>query len=87
MARFAPFTVLPGSEFSATLSGDGDADLYLRFGEGPTLELHDCRPYADDSDEVCELLVPDDQTQVYLAVRGRTRSSFRVDLAWLAPLQ
>ncbi|ACA84853.1 M4 family metallopeptidase [Shewanella woodyi] len=36
-----------------TSGGTGDADLYVRFGEAPTLADYDCRPYANGNEESC----------------------------------
>lgn len=49
---------LPAGEFTVTLAHTeanpgGDADLYVRVGEGPTMEEYDCRPWETGSDEVC----------------------------------
>jgi hypothetical protein len=38
--------------------GSGDADLYVRFGEPPTLDEYDCRPYNVGNDETCEFSGP-----------------------------
>ena len=48
---------LPTGSYRFTLSGGGDADLYVRVGEGPTSTLFDCRPYLYGSDEVCEVSI------------------------------
>ena len=37
------------------LSGDGDADLYVRKGTAPTTSAYDCRPYLWGSVEACTL--------------------------------
>ncbi|HYN00612.1 MAG TPA: PPC domain-containing protein, partial [Aestuariivirgaceae bacterium] len=33
--------------------GSGDADLYVRFGNQPSLSAFDCRPYVDGNNETC----------------------------------
>lgn len=35
------------------MTGDGDADLYTRFGDKPTEKEYDCRPYKSGSKEQC----------------------------------
>ena len=40
-----------------TIGGTGDADLYLRFGDKPTLSTWDCRPYRSGSSESCTVNV------------------------------
>ena len=42
--------------------GSGDADLYVRFGSLPTLELFDCRPYLVGNNESCTFAAPDEGT-------------------------
>ena len=34
---------------------DGDADLYVKFGDVPTTEDYDCRPFTESSDETCSI--------------------------------
>lgn len=38
-----------------TTGGSGDADLYVRFGQAPTLSVNDCAPYLDGNEESCAL--------------------------------
>ncbi|WP_333918539.1 S8 family peptidase [Vibrio crassostreae] len=40
-----------------TIGGTGDADLYLRFGNKPTLSTWDCRPYRSGNSETCTVNV------------------------------
>lgn len=49
--------------------GEGDADLYLRFGAEPTLNDYDCRPYLFGNQERCK--VPDArQGRYYVLIHG-----------------
>lgn len=41
-----------------TLGGTGDVDLYVKFGEKPTLDRYDCRPYKDGNYEECQIVRP-----------------------------
>lgn len=41
-----------------TSGGTGDADLYVRFGQAPTLTLFDCGSFAYGNNEVCEVPFP-----------------------------
>ncbi len=67
----APLSVKPGTLFRAQLTGTGDADLYVRFGDAPTLELFDCRPYLDQtSTETCTLDVPATASTAHVMVHG-----------------
>ena len=38
--------------------GTGDADLYVRFGTPPTVDLYDCRPFLTGNDETCSFPAP-----------------------------
>lgn len=38
--------------------GTGDADLYVRFGQEPTADAYDCRPYMANTDETCTFANP-----------------------------
>lgn len=65
------FSVKPGSIFKATLTGTGDADLYVRFGEAPTFEQFDCRPYLDQTtNETCTLDVPANASVAHVMLHG-----------------
>jgi predicted phage tail protein len=52
---------VPASAAQLTVAisgGTGDADLYVRYGEPPTLDRYDCRPFAGGSTESCQLNLP-----------------------------
>ncbi|WP_028672629.1 M4 family metallopeptidase [Saccharospirillum impatiens] len=49
--------------------GNGDADLYTRFGSEPTTSNYECRPWKDGNVESCAIATP--ETGVYhVMVRG-----------------
>ncbi|MGE0547952.1 MAG: PPC domain-containing protein [Kofleriaceae bacterium] len=48
-----PFEVGGGSFFEVFMTGNGDADLYVKRGQEPTEDVYDCRPYGGDSNETC----------------------------------
>ncbi|MCF3593958.1 PPC domain-containing protein [Rhodobacteraceae bacterium LMO-12] len=52
------FEVVPGTSFSAEMTGTGDPDLYVRFDNPVTLAGFDCRPYTEGADETCAFEVP-----------------------------
>ena len=52
--RFETPTLAPG-RYRFALSGNGDADLYVRTGDAPGLDLYDCRPYLTGSGEACDV--------------------------------
>jgi len=60
---------LEAGRYLFSMEGTGDADLYVRVGEGPTLELYDCRPFAVGSTERCEVDL-NTVTSVHLMVNG-----------------
>lgn len=51
------------------LGNSGDADLYVRKGEEPTLQDYDCRPYQSGSTEQCRVTT-DTDTMVHIMVRA-----------------
>lgn len=65
---------LPAGNYSFTLSGTGDADLYVRSGSPPTLSSYDCRPYEETSDEVCDIALTS-PTVIHVMVHGYADTS------------
>jgi hypothetical protein len=61
-------------EYVLTLSGTGDADLYVRVGARPTLSAYDCRPYSSSSNEVCAVDAESGQA-IHWMVVGYKQSS------------
>lgn len=66
-AHFGPFEAVEGSAFVASITGTGDADLYVRRGARPTSATYDCRPYREGSAESC---VVAGGGPVYVSVNG-----------------
>jgi serine protease len=86
MVQLAPVQVLPGTVFRASLTGTGDADLYVRWGAAPTTSAYTCRPFTGTSVETCELSVPANVTQAFVAVRGyAAQSTYTLTRTWFAP--
>ena len=53
---FTMVVPIGATNLSFTMSGGtGDADLYVRFGNAPTLSTYDCRPYASGNSETCDI--------------------------------
>jgi hypothetical protein len=71
---FGPYDLSGKAKLAATLSGSGDADLYVRFGAAPTAVSWDCRPYLSGSNEVCTF-EPPPAGPVYVAVNGYASTS------------
>jgi peptidyl-Asp metalloendopeptidase len=70
-SHFGPFDVKDG-EFKASISGSGDADLYVRRDSEPTTSTYDCRPYQNGSNEDCSL---SGAGQYYVSVYGYAQMS------------
>ena len=58
--------------------GDGDADLYVRYGEKPTTDQWDCRPYVARNNESCP--VTDIQAGTYYIMLRAYRDFNNVDV-------
>ena len=61
-------------KYTVKLTGTGDADLYVKVGAQPTTSSYDCRPYASDSNETCEVTVTGTQ-KIHVSVFGYADSS------------
>ncbi len=83
--RFEAFEVVGRSTFTATMTGTGDADLYVRFGDAPTASEFDCRPYLNGSDETCRIPVPADVSTAHVMVRGYSASTYELTVMYLTP--
>jgi hypothetical protein len=65
--------------YEFTISGDGDADLYVRLGQAPTTSSFDCRPYRSGSEESCVVTVGT-PAPVHVMVRGYASGSSKFTL-------
>jgi hypothetical protein len=54
------------------MTGDGDADLYVRKSAAPTAASYDCRPYRNGTNEECSIVGP---ATVYVGVNGYAATS------------
>ena len=79
--QFGPFAVATGSVFEAVMSGTGDPDLYVNFGEAPTFSKYICRPYLDGADETCSLDVPAGKTEAFLMIRGYRAGDYQLTIS------
>ncbi|MEE2828059.1 MAG: pre-peptidase C-terminal domain-containing protein [Myxococcota bacterium] len=76
-----PVFVQAGTPVEVSMTGTGDADLYVRLGAQPTTSEYDCRPYTNSSDEVCTIDVPQGGAHLYVSVRGYSGDpSFEVEV-------
>ena len=77
-----PVAVEAGSAVRVVMTGDNDADLYLRWNQEPTTGDWICRPYANGSAEECEVTAPSNATALHVGVVGyATTSTFSVDIS------
>lgn len=69
--------VLAAGKYTFSMTGDNDADLYVRVGNEATQTEYDCRPYKYGSDETCEveLAAP---TTIHVMVHGWQASTFEL---------
>lgn len=80
-----PYAVVPGSTFTVEMTGTGDPDLYVRFGDAPTREAFDCRPYTSGATERCELTVPAGASAAHVMVFAYSEATFDLQLRYTAP--
>lgn len=65
---------LAAGSYRFDLTGNNDADLYVRVGEAPTKTSYDCRPYKYGSKESCVVELSSD-APIHVMVRGWAASS------------
>lgn len=46
---------LAAGTYTFTMSGSGDADLYVKGGSAPSVSTYDCRPYGGTTSETCSV--------------------------------
>ena len=69
---------VPAGTYVVELSGDGDADLYVKKGTAPTARSYDCRPYKNGSAESCTVTFTE-AGKLNVMVRGyAATSSYKV---------
>lgn len=70
--QLGPYNLAAGQNLTAVMTGDGDADLYVRKGAAPTATAYDCRPYQSGTAEQCTIVGP---AVVYVGVNGYAATS------------
>jgi hypothetical protein len=75
--HFGPFTT--AGALTATLSGTGDGDLYVKLGSQPSTSDYDCRPYKGSSTESCAV---EGSGDYYVSVYGFTSSEVELVVEW-----
>lgn len=69
---------VPAGTYLVELSGDGDADLYVKKGTAATARSYDCRPYQSGSKEKCTVTFTE-AGKLNVMVRGyAATSSYKV---------
>jgi hypothetical protein len=76
-SSFFQTPTLPQGRYRFEMTGEGDADLYVRLGESPTTELFDCRPFLDGTDESCEVDL-DNPAPIFIMVHANRASTYRI---------
>jgi hypothetical protein len=71
--RYAIPTLDAGT-YKFDLTGNGDADLYVRIGSDPTTNTYDCRPYKTGSNESCTVTLAQ-PAPINVMVRGYAATS------------
>jgi hypothetical protein len=66
--RFVTPVLRPGT-YEFTISGTGDADLYVLRGQAPAMDRWDCRPYTGSSNERCVLTL-NENSEIHVMVHG-----------------
>ena len=82
---FQALSVAGGTLLEVSMTGTGDADLYVRFGSAPSFSQYDCRPYRSDANETCTIDVPASASQAHIMVHGYAAATFSLTARWTAP--
>ncbi len=69
--------VLPAGNYRFEMTGSGDADLYVRIGNDPTVSEYDCRPYKSSANETCDVELPANAA-IHVMVRGYTDAEYQL---------
>lgn len=75
VSRYFVTGVLEPGTYHFTLTGTGDADLYVRKGAAPNTTTFDCRPFVLGSDESCDVTISGNPIEVHVMLRGVAASS------------
>ncbi len=79
---YGPFDLEGSTAFEAVMTGQDDADLYVRFGAPPSASAYDCRPYDADANETCSLTVPASGGLTYVSVTGYQTAEYQLILSY-----
>ncbi|MFT3713331.1 MAG: hypothetical protein QM817_37220 [Archangium sp.] len=76
--HFGPFTTASGP-ITVSLTGTGDADLYVRMNGQPSLSLYDCRPYNGTANEDCTVAGPG---ALWVSVHGYSAATVQLKIRY-----
>jgi hypothetical protein len=71
--------VLEAGRYEFAITGNNDADLYVRIGSAPTTTAFDCRPFKTGSNESCTVTLAQPST-IHVMVRGFSSAPATFDL-------
>lgn len=77
---FQPLRLAGGSELEVSTRGNGDADLFVRFGASPTDAVFDCRPFLQGSNETCTLTVPSGGAEAFIVLQAAQAADWQLDV-------
>jgi hypothetical protein len=75
---YATIGVLPGKKLTVSMTGSGDADLYLKLGHKPTIRSYDKASAGSTSKESLSLTVGDAGGTYYVRVKPNRTSTVTV---------
>ena len=70
---------LAAGTYEFAITGNNDADIYVRVGSAPTTTAYDCRPYKTGSNEVCSVTLAQ-PAAIHVMVRGYSSAASTVQL-------
>lgn len=74
------------TNLTVTTTGDnGDADLYVRFGQPPTLTDYDCRDFNVGSDGTCSFPAPSTGTYYVMVNAYQAFTDLTLEATWTSP--
>lgn len=78
---FGPFKVLSGGGLTASTTGTGDVDLYVRKGALPTTSTYTCKSDGSTATESCTVSMTANG-DVYVLLKGYTASSYTLKVSY-----
>src|SRR5262249_2882933 len=70
---------LEAGTYEFAMTGDGDADLYVRIGSAPTTSTFDCRPFKTGTNETCQVNLAE-PAPINVMVRGYKNATSHFNL-------